>query len=30
MHYMSTGNCFKLLSVLGYKLEIVKKEAKDE
>lgn len=30
MHSMSIGNFVKLLSALGYKLEIVKKEAKDE
>ena len=30
MHSMSIGNFIKLLDVLGYKLEIVKKEDKNE
>ena len=30
MHSMSVGNFCKLLSALGYKLEIIKKEGKDE
>lgn len=30
MHSMSVGNFTKLLSVLGYKLDIIKKEEKDE
>ena len=30
MHSMSIGNFVKLLSVLGYKLEIIKKEEKNE
>ena len=30
MHSMSIGNFTKLLSVLGYKLDIVKKEEEDE
>jgi transcriptional regulator with XRE-family HTH domain len=30
MHSMSIGNFSKLLSALGYKLDIVKKEGKDE
>ena len=30
MHSMSIGNFVKLLSSLGYKLEIVKKEEKNE
>ena len=30
MHSMSIGNFAKLLSVLGYKLEILKKEEKNE
>ena len=30
MHSMSIGNFIKLLSVLGYKLEIIKKEKNDE
>ena len=30
MHSMSIGNFIKLLSVLGYKLEIIKKEKMDE
>ena len=30
MHSMSVGNFTKILSTLGYKLDIVKKEEKDE
>ena len=30
MHSMSVGNFCKLLSVLGYELDIVKKEGKNE
>lgn len=30
MHSMSIGNFIKLLDVLGYKLEIIKKENKNE
>ena len=30
MHSMSIGNFTKLLDVLGYKLEIIKKEGQDE
>ena len=30
MHSMSVGNFCKLLSTLGYELDIVKKEGKDE
>ena len=30
MHSMSIGNFIKLLDALGYKLEIIKKESKNE